>query len=172
MEVQWRSVVGWEGLYEVSNDGRVRSIAKGQGRRSKVLSNRGGNYYSVALYRDGKAHYYLISRLVAQAFIPNPNNFGVVNHLDENPHNNCVSNLEWCTQKHNANWGTARMRLSRALKGRVVSESEREHHRIASLGKTHTEESKKKISEAIKHLWKIGHYDTAHRTSVKSLGKK
>lgn len=67
-------------------------------------------YLTVILYKNGKIKNYKIHRLVAEAFIPNPNNYPCVNHKDENPSNNCINNLEWCTHKYNMNYGTCQQR--------------------------------------------------------------
>ena len=133
MNEVWKDVVGYEGLYQVSNLGRVRSVDrvtfstgtmredanyhfKGkllkQGNRNASISP----YKQVVLYKDRKHKTYGVHRLVAEAFIPNPNNLPQVNHKDENPSNNNVNNLEWCTCKYNVNYGTATDR--RALKTR------------------------------------------------------
>ena len=66
----------------------------------------------VGLYKNGKAQLFLVHRLVAQSFIPNPNRLSEINHKDENPLNNCVENLEWCTHKYNVNYGTRNKRAS------------------------------------------------------------
>ena len=93
------------------------------------------------LRKDNKTKQYQIHRLVAIAFLPNENNYPFVNHKDENPSNNRVDNLEWCTPKYNVNYGTARERLSKALKGKRSGEKH------PMYGKQHKEESKKKMSE-------------------------
>ena len=112
----WRPIEGYEGLYEVSSYGRVRSLDKyvksGYGsyrlRKGKILSPgiRPDGYLVVSLqYKMFRVH-----RLVAQAFILNPDNLPQVNHKDENKANNRVDNLEWCDSKYNNNYGTARIR--------------------------------------------------------------
>jgi NUMOD4 motif./HNH endonuclease. len=102
----WRPVTDFEDLYQVSNLGRIRTL-----RTNKVLTNKNvKNYFSVRLFKDGLDTQRYVHRIVAQAFIPNPNGFREVNHKDENPHNNNVENLEWCTRKYNANYGTAQER--------------------------------------------------------------
>lgn len=102
---QWRPVKGYEGLYEVSNLGRVKSLKYGKERILKPLKNRDG-YLFVILYRNRKRNGLKVHRLVAAAFIPNPEGFPEVNHRDEDKTNNVVSNLEWCTHKYNSNFGT------------------------------------------------------------------
>lgn len=117
----WKPVVGYEGLYEVSNYGRIRSIDRTvfqQGRiqrysgciMSPFVNNHG--YYSIRLSKNNRKSTFSVHRLVAIAFIPNPHNYPVINHKDETHTNNCVSNLEWCTQKYNVNYGTVRERVS------------------------------------------------------------
>ena len=112
----WLPVVGYEGLYEVSNKGRVRtkertilrSSIHGVGMprtyKAKVkppIQNRTG-YLKVNLCKDGNHKQHLIHQLVAQAFIPNPNGYKCINHIDCNRTNNRVENLEWCTPKMNS----------------------------------------------------------------------
>lgn len=113
---EWRDIKGFEGLYQVSSMGNVKSLER-QVRantcgirtlREKILSdcmNKSG-YNLVVLCKNGKRINKMIHRLVAEAFIPNPNNGSEVNHKDENKSNNCVSNLEWCDRIYNANYGT------------------------------------------------------------------
>lgn len=109
MQEEWRDVVGYEGMYMVSNLGRVRSLAfvypwhgSIKFNNPKVLSpyNDSQGYRQVEL--RGKA--LLVHRIVAMAFIPNPNNYRCVNHKDENPQNNRVDNLEWCTHEYNVKY--------------------------------------------------------------------
>lgn len=107
--MEWRSVKGYEGLYEVCDHGLVRSVdRKTTGNRSRMIfgkvlragvNSRG--YLVVSLCKDGKPKMMRVHRLVAEAFIPNNNGHPCINHKDGNPQNNHVSNLEWCTQKEN-----------------------------------------------------------------------
>ena len=106
---EWRDVKGYEGLYQVSNKGRVKSLNRIDSRGNKVNEKilrpgKRNNYLFVNLYKNGKRKLYDIHRLVAQAFLPNPDNLPVVNHKDENKLNNNVENLEWCTQAYNVNY--------------------------------------------------------------------
>lgn len=114
----WKPVVGYENLYEVSNFGRVKSLPRNStvkyARILKSHTNRYG-YLHVNLYKNNKRKDFLVHRLVAEAFIPNPDNLPVVNHKDENPSNNFSTNLEWCTYEYNINYGTSQQRKSHKL---------------------------------------------------------
>ncbi|ATN93890.1 HNH endonuclease [Lactobacillus phage LJ] len=115
----WKDIEGFEGLYQVSNMGRVRSLdredALGRRLKGKVLAGRPSKgYLGVALYRDGHAKGYPVHRLIAKAFLDNPSNLPEVNHKDENKANNAVSNLEWCTSRYNCNYGTRNERVGKA----------------------------------------------------------
>ena len=106
---EWRTIEGYEGKYQVSNLGKVKSLKDRYGNPREKILHQGKNsngYLLVVLYKEGKLKHYLVHRLVANAFIPNPNNYPYVNHKDENPSNNCVDNLEWCDAKYNINYGT------------------------------------------------------------------
>ena len=117
---EWRDVVGWEGLYQVSNLGRVKSLSRSivykDGREykypSKIIKNQkvSTGYRSVTLYRVNGKKQYSVHRLVAETFIPNPNKYLEVNHKDENKHNNCVSNLEWCTSLYNNTYNNVHLK--------------------------------------------------------------
>ena len=109
---EWRPVVGYEGLYEVSNTGQIRSIdkydTKGRflrGKILKLLKCRNG-YLMIGLNKNGIRKGYLVHRLVADAFIERPDGLYEVNHKDEDKTNNIVENLEWCDHKYNNNYGT------------------------------------------------------------------
>lgn len=113
MEEEWKSIEGYEGFYEVSNLGRIKSLIGFNGhkyiKREKILSpyNRKSNvnYFKkcVKLCKNGIKKDFSVHRLVAKAFIDNPFNYKIINHIDSNPLNNKIENLEWCTQKHNVN---------------------------------------------------------------------
>lgn len=103
MEEIWKDIEGYEGLYQVSNMGRVKSLRRNIILKNKIESN---GYERVVLSINNIPKGYSVHRLVATAFISNPNNYPIVNHKDENRTNNCVDNLEWCTQKYNVNYGT------------------------------------------------------------------
>ena len=119
---EWKDVVGYEGLYKVSSIGRIErqeysqtlpngsvGIIKKHYVKTYVGSN---DYLYVQLCKNNKVKRYSVHRLVAQAFIPNPNNYKEVNHKDQNKGNPCVENLEWCDRKYNTNYGTAREKFA------------------------------------------------------------
>lgn len=117
----WKPIAGYEG-YFVSSFGRVRSDDYISGRWKKRVKRKKplllsqelthDGYLRVVLSREKSSKHFSVHRLVAAAFIPNPNNYPEVNHKDENSQNNCVENLEWCTRKYNANYGTLPSRES------------------------------------------------------------
>lgn len=102
MREVWKDVRGFEGEYKISNKGRLKHYSKRFGWNVLKNTNKNGWYFNVTL-RHGKsfARSVKIHRLVAEAFIPNPNNLKCVNHIDMNKQNNCVDNLEWCSHKEN-----------------------------------------------------------------------
>ena len=106
MKEIWKEIKGFEHEYCVSNKGRVMSLLGKSPRILKPRYNKSG-YARVSLHAHSD---YLIHRLVAQEFLDNPNSFTEVNHIDENPKNNCIYNLEWCTHKYNICYGTCQKR--------------------------------------------------------------
>lgn len=108
MEEIWKDIVDYEGLYQVSNLGRVKSLVRKGVLKEKMLKPfiHQKGYLQIGLHKNGKYIKYLVHRLVAEAFIPNPNNLPEVNHKDENKQNNVVSNLEWCDRSYNNTYGT------------------------------------------------------------------
>ena len=114
----WKEIEGYEGRYEVSNLGRIKSYAQDRNNgKIKIGNPTFKGYRSIALFdRNGCKTYYPVHRLVATAFLENPNNLPQVNHKDENKANNCVDNLEWCTNDYNAHYGTKIERVSEANK--------------------------------------------------------
>lgn len=115
----WKDIEGYEGFYQVSNFGNIRSKYSGKWKLMKATKTNHSRMI-VGLHKNGKVKLFLIHRLVAQSFIPNPNRLPEINHKDENPLNNCVENLEWCTPKYNVNYGTRNKRASENLSRRKV----------------------------------------------------
>lgn len=114
MSEKWIDIKGYEGIYQVSNLGNIRQIRKRNNayncyykteRLMKLQKTRKG-YLRIQLNNDiEKRKTFAVHRLVAEAFIPNPDNLPQINHIDENKENNNVNNLEWCDNKYNANYG-------------------------------------------------------------------
>ena len=116
----WKAIPGHEGIYEVSNLGRVRSLdrikrngKRMKGRIVKLQEHSNTGYVAIGLYKDGLCKMSLVHRLVASAFIPNPNNLPEINHKDEDKTNNQADNLEWCNRTYNNNYGS---RMEKMLK--------------------------------------------------------
>lgn len=144
-----KAVKGYEGYYEVDMYGRVYSLERtitvnDNGRvyekpikECKLSqSTHSAGYKTVGLTRDGKTETAYVHRLVAEAYIPNPQDLPFINHKDEDKANNFVTNLEWCTEQYNSTYGTAREKQAEAIRGRKQSE-----------------EHKQKRSEAMKKYW-------------------
>lgn len=122
----WKDIKGYEGLYQVSNLGNIKSFKKSKKFKcpqefilKSSISNNG--YIQVVLYGNRTRKKFLVHRLVAEAFIPNPKNYPQINHKDENRSNNSSDNLEWCTAKYNNDYGTAKLRQS-ISKGKCVEQ--------------------------------------------------
>ena len=175
---EWRPVKDYEGRYEISNLGRVRSLDhkvfcektqtwKSRIQRGRVLkpASNGSKqgYLIVNLRRFNRSKMRYVHRLVADAFLDNPNNYPVINHKDENPKNNRVDNLEWCTQKYNVNYG------SRLDKFRFFMLSDKNPNR----GKHRPESFKEKVRKSVLQFDREGHlvkeWDSA-RTVGDTLG--
>lgn len=144
MDEIWKDVVNYEGLYQVSNLGNVKSVARVVHRKNgttttypeRLLKCRSfGNYVQAILSKDGKIKCFTVHRLVATAFIPNPHNYPCVNHKDEVRTNNCVDNLEWCTYKYNNEYnnrvGKCKEKISKTLKEKSY------HHKMTNEQKEH-----------------------------------
>lgn len=111
MEENWKDIEGYEGVYQVSNLGRVKRV---NSHRVLKAGKHTGGYLKVNLSKNGSKSTKTIHRLVAQAFIPNSENKPGVNHIDENKTNNMASNLEWSTSKENNNHGTHNEKISKS----------------------------------------------------------
>lgn len=156
---EWRDIEGYEGIYQISNYGRVKRLdtiihtaIKYVSKRAikggvlKLSSNNRG-YKTVMLSNSVKRKKYFVHRLVAKAFIENPNNYPVVNHKDENPSNNMVENLEWCTQRYNMNWRNV---MARKVAPKLRKTEEEKKRNRQNYIQEHKEEIK-----AYKRIWYI-----------------
>lgn len=196
MEI-WKDVVGYEGLYQVSNLGNIRSITRMRevkddirGRCYKAIvkgqnisQNKGGKYAKVILSKNDTRKSFLVHRLVAQAFVPNPNGLNEVNHIDENHFNNNSDNLEWVTHKQNMNHGTLLQRrksfntfkspvLQCDLNGNIIAEYESivEASRATNINKASISTGLSRRGYCKGYLWKYNG-DMRRRSRIKE-GKK
>jgi len=169
-EEVWKPVVGFEGHYEVSNMGRVRSVdriviqkAKKDSALKRVYRGRILRYmirgkikrHGVCLYKDNVPYPKLVSRLVAEAFIPNPENKPEVDHIDTNPFNDRADNLRWVTHQENCMNPLTREHVSKAKMGhpdwnKPWTEERRKKASEMWKGRIIPPEVRKKISEALK----------------------
>lgn len=99
MNKEWRDVKGYEGLYKISSNGEVYSLISGKERKLKISKSNG--YVLIDLYKEGIGKWFRVHRLVAEAFLPNPNNLPIVMHIDNNKQNNHYTNLKWGTVSEN-----------------------------------------------------------------------
>lgn len=170
MEI-FKDIEGYENLYQVSNYGNVKSLERydrlGHLIKEKMLNKRNiKGYLRVCLSKNGKYKLYSVHRLVAQAFLPNPDNLPCVNHKDENPLNNNEDNLEWCTVKYNTNYGTSISRRAKShskpinqydLNGNFIRKWDSATYVEKELGFYHnhiTACCKGKLNQAYGYIWK------------------
>lgn len=127
----WKDILGYEEFYQACTNGDIRSVPRtivfmGAEKRlsSVVLKTRKSRtgYHQVILSKDGNKKMLYVHRIVAQTFIPNINSHPQINHLDENKGNNSVANLEWCTAKHNMNYGTTMQRVAQT---QIITKSDK-----------------------------------------------
>ena len=129
MKEIWENIQGYEGEYQISNLGQVKSLSKtcfvnggSYTRREKILKQSiVAGYNTVCLYKETTKRNFKVHRLVASSFVPNPANLPHVNHIDENKQNNSADNLEWCTAKQNTNHGTNKLRIGTTKRNRGQS---------------------------------------------------
>ena len=126
MKVIWKDIPNYNGLYQISNNAQVKRL-KSYDKRKHLRNERilkqhpnSDGYMVVGLHKDGIETKFLVHRLVAQVFLNNPNNYKEVNHKDENPKNNCISNLEWCNHRYNTNYGTCQTRRLENFKKTIL----------------------------------------------------
>jgi hypothetical protein len=173
MQEQWKPIEGFEGLYEVSDLGNIKSLnynhTIGNVKLLKPVKNK-GDYFQVTLYKDKIQFIKKIHRLVAQAFIPNPDNKPQVNHIDGNKQNNAVSNLEWTTSQENVihSWENGLSVMTEETKNKISQSLKGEKNPF--YGKHHTEEAKRKLSES--HKGKYHTEETKRKMSESRKGKR
>lgn len=136
----WRDVIGYENIYEVSNEGRIRNA------QSKRLLSPGTSqgYHYVALYKNGIRKNKQVHRLVADAFIENPRNYPILNHKDENRKNNCVGNLEWCSYAYNNTYNGVARKRGEKIRGKSTW----------NKGKNMSDSFKQKVSEGMRRHYR------------------
>ena len=127
----WKDISGFEHMYQVSSLGRIKSLSRTVAVRGgyrttteKLLncSHLPNGYVQVHLSKNHHVSMKLLHRLVAEAFIPNPDNFPCINHKDGDPSNNCVDNIEWCTYEYNSNYPICKQRQSLAMHRRYAKD--------------------------------------------------
>lgn len=150
---EWKDIKGYEGLYQVSNLGRVMSFKTSNPKLLKPTK-----HYSGYLHIKLSKKYFSMHRLVALHFLDNPNNYEDVNHIDEDKTNNMVSNLEWCSTKYNVNYGTRTQRQIQTMSIPIIATKDGIHREFKS-----TKECAKtleliptNITQALKKLNKNG----------------
>lgn len=132
----WKDIQGYEGKYQVSNLGNVKSLNyRGTGKERILIQYLGKDYLFVILYKNCISKNFSVHRLVAAAFINNHNNYPCVNHKDENKLNNRVENLEWRSYEYNINFGTRNERMLKTKKLRNSRTAERSVLQFTNDGK-------------------------------------
>lgn len=178
--MEWRDVVGYEGIYEVSNTGLVRThkdkvtYTERHGVRrwkQRILKNKtpNGRDVRVNLWKDGKSKDYLVHRIVAEAFIPKVEGKTSINHIDGNPKNNKVENLEWCNHKENNNHAFDNGLINTGKKVLLKNKTTNEKLYFRSLSKAseHLGRSVGYLSALIiKGVFEVGDYEIAIEEKV------
>ena len=159
-EIIWKDISGYEGLYKVSNTGEIYSMREN---KNLSLSKDRYGYEQIILYKNGESKTYKVHRLVALAFIPNPDpiKYPIINHKDENKANNNVENLEWCNYQYNNTYGTILERRKETVIKTWQNKSDEEKaaysksqsEKTKEVWNNKTEEEKKQWGIDIKERW-------------------
>ena len=171
MEI-WKDIKGYEGIYQVSDQGRIKALARtitckrecdsipmSYYKKEQILQGRKDKDGYIVVSLSGKQR--RVHQIVAETFIPNPDNKPVADHINTIPHDNRVSNLRWVTLKENSNNPLTKLHQSLARIGKTVSEETKQKISLVNKGRKHTEETKKKMSRT-----RMGH-PTSEETKVK-----
>ena len=156
---EWKAITGYEGLYDISNKGRVRSYKNGKwGIKDKpnILKGMMGKHYlTMVLCKDSIKTTHSVHELVAKAFIENPKGLKEINHIDGNKLNNAVDNLEWCTHKENMQHAGRHGLFANRQKTVICKETGEEFNSITSASKS---VNGKQASLSSAMLYRNGHY--------------
>lgn len=138
MKEEFKDIKGYEGLYQISNLGRVKSLNYRHTGREKILKLKidKDGYLLICLYKNGKQKFFTIHRLVAEEFIPNPNNLPQVNHKNEIKDDNRMENLEWCTVKYNNIYNGRQKRIAEKISKSVLQIDKTTNEVIAEFPST------------------------------------
>ena len=131
---EWRDIIGYEGIYQASNRGRIKRVEHWKNQTikqspekytrrpltEKIMKQNGDPYLRVCLSKNKESKTMSVHRLIAQSFIPNPNNYPEINHIDCDPKNNRVENLEWCDRKHNINHADRTAKAARSCEKKII----------------------------------------------------
>lgn len=160
----WKDVIGYEGFYQVSNLGRVRSLDRyvlNKFVKGKILTPKTDKdgYLQICLYNNGRK-YYRIHRLVAQTFIPNHSNFPEINHKNEIKTDNRVENLEWCTTQYNSSYGSRAEKIIETRNKKELKKAEKPVIMLTLEGKPINEyksisEASRKNNISLGNLWSV-----------------
>jgi DNA-binding XRE family transcriptional regulator len=165
----WKDIPEYEGIYQISNFGRLRSVTRtvidsrtkaaytvyGRIMKERYMPN---GYIQACLCKDSKYRYFYIHRLVSEAFLENPNNLPQVNHIDCNKSNNSVDNLEWCTGKENGEHGSKNLLYKHG-----------ESHHMTKLSESQVREIKRLLKEGNITQINIAKMFSTNRTTIYNI---